>query len=74
MSFSLDNVLAHKERRTDPKAEFFTDHKLLTCKHSFAVKTKKKIGTKPHSKLDTTMNVNRKEKLRGFYMSNWKEL
>lgn len=64
----IDHVLANKTARQcinvtkiDPTADCFTDHKLLITKCCFVVKKKRK--TKPPSKPDTTLNVERKEKL-----------
>ena len=68
----IDHVLADKNARRfinvikiNPTADCFTDDKLLTCRCHIVVK-KKRRGTRPPPKLDTTVSATRKEKLERF--------
>ena len=69
----IDHVLADKKAKNlinvtkiNPTADCFTDHKFLTCKCCILINNKKKKGTKPPSKLDTTMSAERRLNLKRF--------
>ena len=68
----IDHVIADKQpakfinvTKVNPTADCFSDHKLLTCRCSIVVRKKRK-RTKPPTKLDTTMNTEKKERLESF--------
>ena len=76
----IDHVIADKQAakfinvtKVNPTAVCFSDHKLLTCRCSVVVRKKRK-GTKPPTKFDTTMNTEKKERLERFLEEQLQDL